>query len=284
MPKRIDLGLYIKNNTCGVYLIITPSGRRYIGSSLDIHGRLCEHKRRGHNNFLYNSIKKYGWGSHTISVLYVCDPEERLMWERIFGDLYLSLTDYGGLNNILPGYNDVPKVVSEETRFKNGLSHTKYTKEEYIIVKNERSKLARREKRRQIFLKYGDQRKPGTKEHMAKIRALSFLPRQTEESRALKRKIANKRFENQEERDRISHGLKKYYENPEAREKLKDRAIKMFSNPETHPRSKKVINIETNETFCCVKLAAINIGVSAGSLRYKLNGKVKNNTSFKYAV
>lgn len=281
--KRIKEGGFLTEDICGVYLIISPSGRRYVGSSINIRERWAEYRRKGHKSFLQNSFIKYGYDAHVFKVLFECDPENRLFWERVFGDMYLCLTDFGGLNHSLPGYNEVPMVKSQDLRRRISLSKTKYNspEEKRIGTRNCLNRI-KRQKAAERKAKFGDQRKFGTKEHMAKIRPLSTEARQTDEFRNKMREVSNKRFENQDERDRISRGLKKHFEKPEARDILRKNAIKMFSNPETHPRSKKVINIETNETFCCVKLAAESIGRKRSWLSSRLNGQQENDTNFRY--
>ena len=64
-----------KEVICGIYKIISPSGKIYIGESENIPNRIyyykivsCKKQRR-----LYNSIKKYGWENHIFEIIEECD-------------------------------------------------------------------------------------------------------------------------------------------------------------------------------------------------------------------
>lgn len=54
-----------------IYKIISPSGKVYIGKSINFTKRLRYYAKGGCKNqtVLYNSILKHGWDSHTIEVL-----------------------------------------------------------------------------------------------------------------------------------------------------------------------------------------------------------------------
>jgi group I intron endonuclease len=67
-----------KNVTVGIYKILSPSGKIYIGQSKDIERRHnqyrllhCEKQPR-----LYNSLKKYGWEKHISEVIETCLIEQ----------------------------------------------------------------------------------------------------------------------------------------------------------------------------------------------------------------
>jgi hypothetical protein len=49
-----------------------------------------------------------------------------------------------------------------------------------------------------------------------------------------------------------------------------------------NPKSKKVINIETNKIYFCVREAAEAINITYDKMRERLQGKTKNKTPFKY--
>lgn len=141
---------------CGVYKITSPSGKIYIGSAKDIYRRWipyanlkCKQQVR-----LYASFIKYGWEKHTLEIIEICDNSIRLQKERYWGDFYKVLGK-NGLNCMLPGYNEIPKVISKETilkmskprditdevrlSFGNGMRNKKHT-EETIKILSEISK------------------------------------------------------------------------------------------------------------------------------------------------
>ena len=87
--------------TCGIYKIISPSGKVYIGQSKNIEKRFCQYKRLQckSQKVLYNSLIKYGIENHIFEVVIKCLPEE--------------------LN-----INEV-KYIQEFDSYKNGLNMTK---------------------------------------------------------------------------------------------------------------------------------------------------------------
>lgn len=111
----------MKEKICGIYIITSPSGRKYVGSSKDIMQRWNRYRvLKGHDRQpkLYNSFQKYGFNNHTFDVFLQCKAEERFKWEHIIGVQFNVLDRNVGMNSSLPGYDDVPKIVSEETKEK----------------------------------------------------------------------------------------------------------------------------------------------------------------------
>jgi group I intron endonuclease len=87
----------------GIYKIISPTGKIYIGKSTNIEKRHYQYKK-GHMKqqpALYNSIKKYGWDNHKIEILKECEEDELDQLEIYYINYYnsvekgLNLT-YGG--------------------------------------------------------------------------------------------------------------------------------------------------------------------------------------------
>ncbi|HMS90793.1 MAG TPA: GIY-YIG nuclease family protein [Candidatus Absconditabacterales bacterium] len=64
--------------TCGIYKIISPSGKVYIGQSKNIEKRFCQYKRLQckSQKALHNSLIKYGVENHIFEVVVKCSPEE----------------------------------------------------------------------------------------------------------------------------------------------------------------------------------------------------------------
>jgi hypothetical protein len=105
---------------CGVYKIVSPNNRVYVGSSIDLEARY-KFYQNGHAKkqvLLFRSFEKYGFINHSFEVLCECQPEERLNKEREFGDLFKSSADFGGLNLVLPKNEDKPAIYSKELREK----------------------------------------------------------------------------------------------------------------------------------------------------------------------
>jgi group I intron endonuclease len=193
---------------CGIYLIVSPSGGRYVGSSVSLLKRFNRYKNIAVRNQLaiYNSLKKYGPENHTFKVLFYCLPQERYFWERVFGDLYRSLADFPkGLNLTLPGYDDVPEAKAESLRQR--------------ISENQRIRFSDPEERK----RNGEKTKQGLSDPEVRRRM----------SESTKKKFQNKEFLQEYKRKR-----KAYYENPESRQKAAEAARKhQAANPAAKERS-----------------------------------------------
>lgn len=308
---------------CGVYLIISPIGRRYVGSSIDVVKRWGRYRRLDCQSqiLLYRSLKKYGPSLHEYRVIYRCNEEERLIWERIFGDLYLSLFDFGGLNNSLPGYEEKPQVLSEMMKckisdtlrehFKNPENRKKLSDRRLKYIKENPEKIKESQEKSKVSL-----RKP---EYRTKRSVIAKEIANRPEIRKLQSESVKKRFEDPEERRTQSERTKRHMNLPESIERNRNAGIKRFesiekmvearerailvhiNNPsiakEHSERMKKhynggspvnaksVINKCTGEVFGSIKKAADSVGMKQSTLALILSGVTKtNNTAFLYKI
>lgn len=104
--------------TVGIYKITSPTGKVYIGQSVDCERRKnsytkmhCKGQRR-----LYNSIKKYNWSEHVFEVIEECDVELLNERERFWQEYYNTIDDHKGLNCMYTKTSDKSGYISEETR------------------------------------------------------------------------------------------------------------------------------------------------------------------------
>lgn len=103
-----------------VYMIVSPSGRVYIGSTIQTFKKRWRHyfKLSCKSQIkLYNSLKKYGVENHMFYELWEGDMNLMLQKETEFGKFY-DVLGKNGLNLRLPNIGDIYKSVSEETREK----------------------------------------------------------------------------------------------------------------------------------------------------------------------
>ena len=123
----------------GIYKIVNPSNKIYIGQSVDIEKRwarykiiLCQNQTK-----LKNSLKKYGFDNHKFSILEECETERLNERERYWQDFYNSLEF--GLNCKLTETKDRNGLLSNETRSKisESLKGKKHSNER--IEKNKKS-------------------------------------------------------------------------------------------------------------------------------------------------
>jgi group I intron endonuclease len=102
----------------GIYKITSPSGRIYIGQSINIerrwstyHNKDCKEQIK-----LNRSFKKYGKDKHTFEIIEECEIEHLNTRERYWQEIYDCLEN--GLNCLLTQTDEKPKVLSAETRQK----------------------------------------------------------------------------------------------------------------------------------------------------------------------
>jgi len=88
------------NKICGIYKITSPSGKIYIGQSVNIERRIakykyCECKQQPK---IYHSIMKYGWNAHIFEVIHISDSENLNDLEKYYIRLYDSFNTEHGMN------------------------------------------------------------------------------------------------------------------------------------------------------------------------------------------
>jgi group I intron endonuclease len=107
-------------NVCGVYEIVSPSGKRYIGSSNNVPKRWREHRRilghgTHHSPILQAAYRKYGSDGLTFRMLMVCRAEDlRFFEQRMLDGLKPEYNISESAGGYLPGY-----TMSDEVREKS---------------------------------------------------------------------------------------------------------------------------------------------------------------------
>jgi group I intron endonuclease len=107
-----------------IYKITSPSGKIYIGSTINLKDRIYRYKTNRVKNQIKisRSIEKYGWENHIFEVIFKCDLKDRNFYENKFGVQYDVLGN-NGLNCSIPKSNDAYICIAEETKIKIGLAH-----------------------------------------------------------------------------------------------------------------------------------------------------------------
>lgn len=87
----------------GIYKIINPKGKVYIGQSINIKKRWNYYKCNYHNivdkqNKLFNSFKKYGIDNHIFEVIEECNVEQLNEREIYWGEIFNCTDINKGLN------------------------------------------------------------------------------------------------------------------------------------------------------------------------------------------
>jgi group I intron endonuclease len=107
----------------GIYRIINPKGKIYIGQTTNFEQRKNYYKRNSATKTqikLFNSIKKYGFDAHLIEFIEECDINQLNDRERYWQDFY-NVIGENGLNLRLTKSNDKSGYLSEETKNKLSL-------------------------------------------------------------------------------------------------------------------------------------------------------------------
>jgi len=104
----------------GIYKIISPSGRIYIGQSINVNDRLRHHQKNPDKNLvkLYNSFMKYGIEAHTFEVLNIFNEDISQHYLNMFEQLHAANEIIKGkqlLNIRRPGSNG---ALSQESKDK----------------------------------------------------------------------------------------------------------------------------------------------------------------------
>ena len=105
----------------GIYKITSPSGRIYIGQSIDIKRRFDKYNsliNTKEQPALVRSFMKHGVINHTFEIIEECDFDQLNIRERYWQEFY-DVLKYG-LNCQLVPTDLKPMVVSEETKKKIG--------------------------------------------------------------------------------------------------------------------------------------------------------------------
>ena len=123
----------------GIYRIISPTNRIYIGQSVNIEDRIYKYRYLycliGQIR-LYKSFVKYGYENHIFEVVEECEELELNDKERYYQDLYNVLDNKKVLNCRLTKADDKSGRLSEETKLKQSLTRKRLFKEGIIVNPN----------------------------------------------------------------------------------------------------------------------------------------------------
>lgn len=143
----------------GIYVIITPTGRRYIGSAKHFARRWAVHRwnlRKGnhHSAGLQAAANKYGIDALHFEILEVVEPAQLLEREQFY-------IDSVGLQNLL---NGAPTAGNQL-----GLRHTPETRAAYSVARKGRKIAGWTAERRERMQAVLDARGPASAETRAKM-------------------------------------------------------------------------------------------------------------------
>ena len=142
----------------GIYKIINPKNKIYIGQTIDYKKRLRQYKNYNclNQTKLYNSLCKYKYELHIFELIEECLESELNNRERYWQELY-DVTSKKGLNCKLVNSDDKSGKVSDETKLK--ISNSMKGKICSIETKDKMSKAQLGEKHPMFGKKHSDETK-----------------------------------------------------------------------------------------------------------------------------
>jgi group I intron endonuclease len=163
------------NVIIGIYKITSPSGRVYIGQSLNIEVRHNFYKLLHCKSqpYLYNSLKKYGWGNHTSEILEICSIGELDKKEVFYKQQFIN--EYGWDKALFCEMYDRgggPKTQETRNKMSNAKKGTKLPQEvkNKISKSNQGKRLTQETKHKMSKSRTGGIRTPETRSKMSEIR------------------------------------------------------------------------------------------------------------------
>lgn len=174
---------------CGIYKITSPSGKIYIGQSININARFGVYKRKRKVNQpkLYRSFNKYGIEAHKFEIIVQGNFNYYLLneLEKHYIQLYNTLNV--GLNCTSGGKGSCNYKVSEETRKKRsnslkGRSFSKEWREKISVAAKMRKPIPYTEERREK-LRIAGLNRTHSEETKLKIRNSKLGTKMSEETR-----------------------------------------------------------------------------------------------------
>jgi group I intron endonuclease len=90
----------------GIYKIVSPSGKTYIGQSVDIERRKIQYKNKHCKDQprIFNSIKKYGWEKHIHEIIEECLIEQLDKKETFYKQQFIN--EFGWTKALFCGLHD----------------------------------------------------------------------------------------------------------------------------------------------------------------------------------
>lgn len=253
----------------GIYKITSPSGKIYIGQSIDVKRRLREYKKLNCKKQikLYHSLLKYGFDSHKVDVICECLIEELNDKERHYQDFFNCVEN--GLNCTLTASKDKSGRLSLEHRKK--ISEGCKNPSVETRLKMSKGQLGKKRPLESVIKTANANR--GQK------RSLEFRLRVAEKSKNISDETRRKYSESHIGHKHTDEAKKKISESGKGRVQTDAKKLKIAEK-----LGIKVLNTKTGEIFLSVTKAANSIGHNRSWLHSKLKGLTNNNTNLIFYI
>jgi group I intron endonuclease len=261
----------------GIYKITSPSGKIYIGQSVNILSRINKYKtsRCITQPIILKSILKYGWDNHLFEIVCECNKEELNELERYYQDKFECIGK-NGMNCMLTTTSTKSGKARTETIAKlTGRKLPESTREK---MRNKKLSEETRKKISQsnIGRKVSEEtRKKISESNTGKKRSIEHIE---------KMKLRVMSSETKEKIKLAKTGMK-YSEEAKANLRAARKGTKPSENclkKALIATSKKVLDTETGIIYNSASELANILNVKRTTLTAKLSGQNKNNTQYVY--
>lgn len=109
-------GFFIMAKICGIYKITSPTGKVYIGQSIDIKKRWRDHSNSITKTKLNSSFISHGFINHIFEIIHECERCDLDRWEIHYIGYFDTFNTRHGLNLNIGGGGNKGIIVSDETR------------------------------------------------------------------------------------------------------------------------------------------------------------------------
>ena len=268
---------------CGIYKITSPSGKIYIGQSIDIDTRWSQYKiisKSSGQKRLRNSFKSYGRENHIFEIIEECEEIDLNCRERYWQDFY-DVTGENGLNIVLVQCEDKLRTTNTSIEV-----YDCFYMETFCSIKEAGRQTGLGEMYIQQRLKnklHNDGRFMYKKDYNNNIFPKPFELKKYASVIDIETFVVFKTIDLAAEIHNIPCStLKNYldgiYENKTSLRYLEENRI-LKKNP---AKSKRVIDHSDNIIYDSISDAAKATGINRCSLKGYLNGKVKNKTTLEF--
>ena len=261
----------------GIYKITSPSGKIYIGQSVNILSRINKYKtaRCITQPIILKSILKYGWENHVFEIVCECEQSELNERERYYQEMF-DCIGKNGLNCMLTHTRTKSGKARQETIDKlTGRKLPESTRE-----KMRNKKLSEETKRK---ISQSNTGRVMSEETKRKISESNSGKKRTQEY-IDKMKL---RVVSDETRDKLSLALKGKKHSEETRAKLRiaqkgKKPSKECLNKAMISTSKRVLDTKTGIIYKSASELAGILNIKRTTLTAKLSGQNKNTTQYVY--
>ena len=256
---------FVNLSMIGIYKITSPSGRVYIGQSINIPHRWREYRSLECKNQtkLYRSFLKYGCENHTFEIIAECEESHLNDLERYYQDLYNVLKE--GLNCFLTKTTDKSGKMCETVKRKIGNAQKGEKNHNYGKKASEETKA------KLSAIRKGRSLSPETIEKLIKVNT------------GRKRSDVTRKLQSELKKGCIPWNKGKNVMTDAQKEHLRQINLGKMARGK-HNQARPVIDIISGEVFECAADVAEKLNVKSGTLRSWLNNKRPNNTNYRWKV